>query len=178
MMWSLTAFSLVFVYIFLAERMIHLDYLTGTWSRHSFEFFISHRFKGNSTKMLGIIYVDIDGLKQINDAHGHAEGDEALKTAVNIIKRIVRKSDIVARLGGDEFAVVLNIEGVSKDMLENTIRRIDSALTEYNDGSGKPYALQCSFGADMFSPGDSSLEEFMHGIDTMMYRSKRQKKQD
>lgn len=178
LMWSCSAFSMIIVYIFLAERMIHLDYLTGTWSRHSFDFFISQRVKHNSSEKLGIIYVDIDDLKRINDEYGHGEGDFALKTVIRIIKTVIRRSDIIARLGGDEFAVVLNCEDGSQDMLEHTIRRIETALVTYNQESGKPYTLQCSFGADVFCPEACSIEQFMHSVDSMMYNSKKLKKPD
>ncbi len=178
LMWSCSAFSLILVYIFLEERMIHLDYLTGAWSRHSFDHFISQRIKQNSSEKLGIIYIDIDELKNINDKYGHAEGDAALKTVIRIIKSIIRKGDIVARLGGDEFAVILNFENGSREMLENTIKRIDAAFTEHNLDTGQPYTLKCSYGADIFSPESCSIEEFMHGIDTMMYNSKKLKRLD
>lgn len=178
LMWSCTAFSMIIVYIFLAERMVHLDYLTGTWNRHSFEHYISQRVKQKSGDKLGIIYIDIDGLKNINDVYGHAEGDTALKTAINIIKGAIRKGDVISRLGGDEFAIILNFEDGNRELLENTIKRIEEALADYNQTSGKTYTLQCSFGADVFCPENCSLEQFMHGIDVMMYDSKKQKKSD
>lgn len=176
LMWSCSAFSMVIVYILLAERMVHLDYLTGTWSRQSFDYFLSQRIKHNSSGKLGIIYVDIDDLKHINDDHGHAEGDAALKAVISSIKSVIRRNDIISRLGGDEFAVVLNCEDCTQEMLEHTIGRIEAALVVYNHESGKPYSLQCSFGADIFNPDTCSLEQFMHSIDTMMYNSKKQKK--
>lgn len=176
LMWSCSAFSMVIVYIFLAERMVHLDYLTGTWSRHSFDYFISQRIKQDGGGKLGVLYMDIDDLKRINDDYGHAEGDAALKAVIKIIKSVIRRNDIIARLGGDEFVIVLNVENCSQEMLEHTVWRIENALAKYNEDSVKPYSLQCSFGADLFSPGECSLEQFMHRIDTMMYRSKQQKK--
>lgn len=178
LMWSCSAFSMIIVYIFLQERMVHLDFLTGTWSRHSFEYFISQRIKQNSSEKLGIIYIDIDDLKRINDDYGHAEGDFALKTVIGIIKNTIRRSDIVSRLGGDEFAVVLNCEDGSKEILERTIERIEATLALYNQESDKPYKLQCSYGSDVFHPEECSLEQFMHHIDTMMYNSKKLKKPD
>ena len=178
LMWSCTAFSLIIVYIFLEERMIHLDYLTGTWNRYSFDFFISQRIKQNSTEKLGIIYVDIDGLKKINDEYGHAEGDVALKTVVGLVRGVIRRSDVIARLGGDEFAVILNFDDGSKDMLDSKIKGIEASMAAYNQQSGKPYSLQCSFGADVFCPDNCSIEQFMHSIDTMMYSSKKQKRTD
>jgi diguanylate cyclase (GGDEF)-like protein len=175
LMWSCSAFSLIIVYIFLEERTVHLDYLTGSWTRLSFDRFISNRIRQNDGDRFGIIYVDIDGLKRINDEYGHAEGDEALKTLIRIIKMTTRRNDIVARLGGDEFAIVLNTEDGSQDMMSSTVNRIEAALGVFNQESVKPYKLQCSFGADVFNPGSCSLEQFMHHIDVMMYNSKKHK---
>ena len=52
-----------------------------------------------------LIFIDLDGMKQINDLYGHQEGDNALKDTANILKNTFRETDIIARIGGDEFAV-------------------------------------------------------------------------
>jgi diguanylate cyclase (GGDEF)-like protein len=135
LMLSGTAFSLVIVYIFLQQRMVHLDPLTGAWNRQSFDYYISQRLRQKDRKAFALIYLDIDWLKRINDQYGHAEGDFAIKTAIAIIKGIIRKSDIVARVGGDEFIIVL--DAATKDTLEKTIRRISAAFAEYNAASEK-----------------------------------------
>ncbi|MEN6351395.1 MAG: diguanylate cyclase [Syntrophomonas sp.] len=173
LIWSCTAFSFVIVYIFLQQRMIQLDALTGVWSRGSFDYYISQRLLHKNEDKLGFIYFDIDGLKNINDTYGHVEGDYAIKTSIAIVKRAIRKKDIVVRMGGDEFVIIMDCE-VNKD-LEKTIERIKAAFWQYNNDSEKCYKLECSFGADIFNSDFSSIEQFLRHIDNLMYENKKQK---
>jgi diguanylate cyclase (GGDEF)-like protein len=178
LMWSTTAFSLIIVYILLKDRMVHLDYLTGTWDRQTFEHFLSRLSKAGNNEERAIIYIDIDDLKRINDEYGHIEGDHALKTAIGIVRSAIRKNDMIARLGGDEFAVILNSEDCSRTALDTTVRRIEAAFEAHNTKSEKPYPLHCSLGADIFTPGKQSIKGFMAGIDARMYEHKKNKKPD
>ncbi|MFX4263511.1 diguanylate cyclase domain-containing protein [Pelotomaculum propionicicum] len=173
LMWSGTAYSLVIVYIFLQQRMVHLDALTGVWNRGSFDYYISQRLKQKNNDKFGVIYFDIDGLKNINDSYGHVEGDLAIKTSIAIIQRVIRKNDIIVRMGGDEFLIILDCE--SNVDLEKTINRINASFSEHNKNSGKSYKLECSFGADIYSSEYSSIEQFLRHVDNLMYENKREK---
>lgn len=173
LMWSGAAYSLVIVYIFLQQRMVHLDALTGVWNRGSFDYYISQRTNQENNDKLGFIYFDIDDLKNINDSYGHVEGDLAIKAVIEIIKRAIRKSDIVVRMGGDEFLIILDCE--SNADLEKTIKRINEAFSEHNKNSGKSYKLECSFGADIFNSEYSSIDQFLRHVDNLMYENKRDK---
>lgn len=173
LMWSSTAFSLTIVYIFLQQRMIHLDGLTGAWTRESLDYHISRRIRRGMNAEFGAIYMDLDGLKQINDQYGHAEGDYAIKTTILIIKTLLRKTDIIARVGGDEFIIIVNCQSIG--VLEKLIERIKAKLIDHNARAGKEYKLECSFGADIFRASNSSIEQFMHEIDHLMYNDKRRK---
>ncbi len=173
LMWSGTAYSLVIVYIFLQQRMVHLDALTGVWSRGSFDYYISQRLKQKNNDKFGVIYFDIDRLKNINDSYGHVEGDLAIKTSIAIIKNVIRKNDIIVRMGGDEFLIILDFE--SNADLEKTINRINASFSEHNKNSGKGYKLECSFGADIFNSDYSSIEQFLRHVDNLMYENKRDK---
>ncbi len=108
LMWSTTAFSMVIVYNFIKERMIQLDGLTGAWTRLSFDYYMAQLHKNGSLEGVGAIFIDVDGLKQINDQHGHLEGDFVLKTSVGLIKNALRKTDVIGRFGGDEFVVIFH----------------------------------------------------------------------
>src|SRR5260370_3764385 len=78
-----------------------------------------------SNRGMRVFFVDVDGLKHINDSFGHAEGDRALRRAAEALERTFRDSDVIARLGGDEFAVLaIDASGQS----ETTIR---TRLSEY-----------------------------------------------
>lgn len=174
LMWSSTAFSLVIVYIYLQQRMVHLDSLTGTWTRGSFDYHISQRIKQKNFEKFGIIYVDIDGLKEINDRLGHAEGDYAIKTSIELIKSVMEKNDIIARIGGDEFVIVVDCD--SNEMLDRKIEKMNFRFLQYNDNSDKSYRLGCSFGADIFDSRYNSIEQFLHHVDNLMYSNKNIKK--
>lgn len=174
LMWSSTAFALVVMFSYLQQRMVHLDYLTGVWSRGSFEFYIKKRLSDHDSDKLGIIYCDIDKLKEINDDYGHFEGDLAIKTATKIFKNSIRKTDIIVRMGGDEFIIVL--ESVTADILESTLDRINKAFEDYNQISNKKYELSCSFGSDILNSNFDTIEQFIHHVDILMYENKKSKK--
>lgn len=173
-MWSSTAFALVVMFSYLQQRMVHLDYLTGVWSRGSFEFYIRKRLADQSSEKLGVIYCDIDGLKEINDVYGHLEGDAAIKAATKIIQNSIRKTDIIVRMGGDEFIIILECE--TAGILHATLERIDDAFLDYNYTSQKSYELSCSFGSDMLNSDYETIEQFIHHVDKLMYENKRSKK--
>lgn len=173
-MWSSSAFSLVIIYIFLQQRMIHLDSLTGAWTRESFNNYIPQRMKQSAEDKFGIIYLDLDGLKQINDEYGHLEGDSAIKSAVQLLKSVLRKKDIIARLGGDEFVIIVDCD--TNEFLNELIEKINTRFTQYNEESVKKYKLECSIGADIYSNNYNSVEQFLHHVDNLMYSNKRMKK--
>lgn len=175
LLWSSTAFSLIILYIYLQQRIVHLDYLTGVWTKGYFVYYIENFLIQNKNKKIGIIYCDMDDFKSINDIFGHLEGDRAIIATTNIIKNAIQKNDIVVRMGGDEFAIILQ-EGSPK-VLEETILSIQNAFIEYNSYSNKGYKLECSVGADIFNMEYFKIEEFLHHLDCLMYENKRSKKE-
>lgn len=174
LMWSCSAFSLILVYIFLQQRMVHLDKLTGAWSRESFENYIAQRVKQEKSAPFGVVYVDMDELKQINDQYGHLEGDYALQKSVDLIKSVLQKKGIIARAGGDEFYILLDCN--SKKELDAFMEQINVSFLNYNLNSGKVYTLECSLGAELFSSNYSSIEQFINYVDHLMYTNKNEKK--
>ncbi len=173
LVWSSTAFCLVFIYNYLQQRMIQLDKLTGAWTKDSLNYYIKQSIKNNSVLKLGIVFLDLDGLKQINDRYGHMEGDCALKTFIELIKSTLRKTDIVSRFGGDEFILVIHCE--TMDGLESAISRINTVFGEYNETSAKEYRLEFSYGADIFNESFGSLDQFLLHVDKLMYENKKSK---
>jgi diguanylate cyclase (GGDEF)-like protein len=173
--WASSAGALTLMYIYLQERMVQTDSQTGAWTRHSFENSVIQKLKNNNQKTFGIAYADIDNLKSINDDYGHAEGDEAIKATVRIIQSILRKGDAVARLGGDEFAILLELS--TQEEIRAVLERIRTAITEYNETSGKKYTLSLSIGADIVGRStENSVEEIVSRVDQLMYADKRHKK--
>lgn len=121
-----------------------------------------------------VIFVDLDGLKDINDTFGHAEGDRALIETANVLKRSMRDSDVKARIGGDEF-VGLAINA-SEQSLTPIRSRIEHALKSINRERMLPYEL--TFSTGIFhcpADGQSSIDELLARADALMYEDKRRK---
>jgi diguanylate cyclase (GGDEF)-like protein len=175
LMWSTTAFALIIMHSYLQQRMVQLDYLTGVWSRGSFDFYIKNRMKQRSNVKLGIVYCDMDGLKEINDKYGHKEGDYVIKTMTQIIRKTIRKTDIIVRMGGDEFIIVLECN--TKEILSKILEKLELAFHQYNETSNRNYKISCSFGADILNQDSQSIEQFLHHVDSLMYTNKKIKKE-
>ena len=93
-----------------AIRLLQLsqhDALTGLLNRAGFEAWLDERMRAGAGPLLGLLYIDLDHFKPVNDQHGHPAGDAVLQMFAQRVQGLVRPSDAVARLGGDEFAVVL-----------------------------------------------------------------------
>ena len=117
-----------------------------------------------------MLYVDVDGLKQINDSFGHKAGDEALIYVAALLVAGVRKSDYVARLGGDEFGILL--ERADDDSARETAARLGSQVADCEfcyDGSCLP--LSVAIGVSLIGRGDTR-EAVMERADQAMYREK------
>ncbi|MDX2235994.1 MAG: GGDEF domain-containing protein [Hyphomonadaceae bacterium] len=93
-----------------AETLADRDALTNTLNRRAFMREL-HRTLSTAERYgtpAAVLYIDLDGFKRINDGHGHAAGDAALKHVARLLRDQLRESDIVGRIGGDEFAIILN----------------------------------------------------------------------
>jgi diguanylate cyclase (GGDEF)-like protein len=171
LMWSSAAFALMFVYIYLQERLIHLDSLTTAWTRKSFDYYISKRIRQKNIDPFGGVYFDIDHLKNINDQYGHLEGDQAINEIINRVRGVMNSNEIVARLGGDEFIIIS--PGKDKSRLKNLIQDIELSLSVFNENKEKPYSLSCSYGYGIYSEEFKSIDQFLRFIDQKMYQSKK-----
>ncbi len=129
---------------------------------------------GNYGKKAIAIYADMDSLKVINDEFGHDEGDFSLKLIAQALSNSFRKSDVVARMGGDEFAAFAI---VNRDDFPNLIKaRIQSALAELNEDSGKPYYVGISIGtAEFMIRENTNVEEMLTRADEKLYLEKKNK---
>src|SRR5215210_6512003 len=117
-----------------------------------------------------MLFVDLDGLKMINDTFGHRAGDGALIQVADLLAKGVRRSDIVARIGGDEFAVLL--ESASEDSAHETAARLENLISgcEFeHDGDALPFSV--AIGVGMIDGGDSP-DAVMARADEEMYRRK------
>jgi diguanylate cyclase (GGDEF)-like protein len=122
---------------------------------------------GESAAML---FVDIDGLKRINDNFGHKAGDEALIHVASVLSQGVRKSDCVARLGGDEFGILL--AHASDESARETARRLTERIqADEMSCDGNVLPLGVAIGVTMIAPNDTP-DEVIARADQAMYREK------
>jgi two-component system cell cycle response regulator len=160
------------------KQLTMIDDLTGLYNRRSFFEFAEHHVKlaTRSKRPLLLIMADVDGLKQINDTHGHQEGDLALIKTASLLKGTFRASDIVSRIGGDEFAMLVIEAGM--DTLEDIAARLTRNLKELNLTTELPFTISLSMGTAMFDPGKpSTFKELLLQADKAMYQHKKQKEE-
>lgn len=123
-----------------------------------------------------MLFIDVDGLKGINDTYGHDEGDCALKLAAEALKSTFRGSDIVARFGGDEFVAFL--PGCPGDFADRILDRLETKTRALSADSQKPYRLSLCVGAVEFDPAvPASLDEMIKEADRRMYGARRMRRQ-
>lgn len=172
LMWPSVAFSLVILFIFLEQRLVRVDSLTGAWTRESFEYYVSRRQKSQAP--FGLVYLDLDGLKEINDGFGHHEGDSALKAVADAVKRTLGPDDFIVRLGGDEFLAF--VDGATSASLVAVVDAARANIDRYNASAQKPYRVSASFGYDVRNPGFAEAGDFVRHVDRLMYEGKNRKR--
>jgi diguanylate cyclase (GGDEF)-like protein len=117
-----------------------------------------------------VVYLDIDGMKRINDSHGHGAGDAALKHVAEVLLRDVRSSDIVGRLGGDEFGIILAQADAQAAATKAAVlaKAVESEAISWQDVTLK---LKVSYGTYTFAGGEG-VDEALSAADRAMYAQK------
>ncbi len=149
------------------------DELTGLSNRRGFTLLAEHEVKlaHRIKRTMLLFFCDVDHLKTINDTHGHAQGDQALKEVSAILKKNFREVDILARFGGDEF-VILAVDA-SLESAKNMTNRIQATLEARNQQCDLPYHLTLSLGVARYDPEDPcTLSELIAEADGLMYSQK------
>jgi len=152
------------------------DDLTGFYNRRGFLLLAEQQKKTAERQKKGfsVFFADLNGLKKINDTHGHEAGDTALVDIARIFERVFRTSDILARLGGDEFAIIA-IQCNEKEQAV-LIDRLHAHLQAHNTRKERPYELGVSVGAvyfDPLSPSPVSIKELLAAADKRLYEVKK-----
>lgn len=163
------------------EELVELsstDALTGLLNRRSFDQELEKRYAQRPDRRGGaaLFFIDLDNFKQVNDRHGHKQGDLALIALSRILREHTRGRDLVARLGGDEFA--LFIEGITPAAAEHKGRELLRAgreLEAYSGGPDAPLGLSIGIAA-CDREGRESLGGLVERADRSMYRVKRRGK--
>ncbi|MEV4413187.1 diguanylate cyclase [Catellatospora sp. NPDC049609] len=175
----LTAFADITSERQMAEELRQLsviDELTGVNNRRGF--LIAARTElaraRRTRRSCVLLFIDLDGLKRINDNFGHGAGDDALRCTATLLRANIRRRDVLGRVGGDEFCVLL-AEADPRNDVEVWARRLREQVARHNATTDEPYRLAVTVGATAFdhdTPG--TIEDLMERADAAMYQARQQ----
>ncbi|MCW5873683.1 MAG: diguanylate cyclase [Anaerolineales bacterium] len=152
------------------------DALTGLYNRSMFSEILPRAIERakRSNRKMGIIFIDLDGFKKVNDIHGHHTGDEVLKSVAKRLGSTVRGVDAVARLGGDEFAVIVEYL-VGHSDAQQVANAIEAVLSEPYTIEQQMIHIGASTGVSLYPDDTTSPTELLTTSDMRMYKAKRKK---
>ncbi len=156
------------------EKLVHVsnhDALTKVYNRTFYESELERLGKSRRYPV-GVIIIDLDGLKATNDTYGHAAGDKMIIKAANVLHDAVRADDLIARIGGDEFAILL--PETSAEALGDAEQRIMKAVEQSNE-TGDGFTLKLSLGTALAETKEKLLGS-VRLADKNMYHNKASKK--
>ena len=159
------------------RQLAYFDELTGIASRAYFYQHTSNLIKGalRRSEQFSLLYLDLDGFKDINDSLGHDAGDELLKIIAKRLQQLLRDSDFVARLGGDEFCILVdNIKDQydAADVSERCLKEINQLIT-LGQHKLRP---RCSIGIAHYPEDGNDLQALLKAADSAMYAAKEEGK--
>jgi diguanylate cyclase (GGDEF)-like protein len=155
------------------QRQSMLDELTGIGNRRAFYALSEEVLKiaRRDHLSLALFFVDLDGLKDINDVYGHTAGDRALQAVAHVLSATFRESDVLSRIGGDEFLALARI-AAPRD-LKIVRGRVDDALADFNRTSSLPFRVSVSVGSVLVDAATANNMDAMIGAaDAAMYEEK------
>jgi diguanylate cyclase (GGDEF)-like protein/PAS domain S-box-containing protein len=154
-------------------HLAHHDPLTGLFNRHRFQEELKSRLA--QLRRYGtrgaILYLDVDGLKAVNDRLGHQAGDAFLFSLAALLRERLREVDVVARLGGDEFAVLLSPPDT--DQAQTVARRLLQAIRQHTAMvAGQPVSCTVSIGIALFPQHGVTVDDILANADLALYQAK------
>ena len=155
------------------------DAMTGIFNRRTDFEKLAQLYKSTEKNKseISVCFIDINGLKDVNDYLGHDVGDELIITITNGIKNKIRVNDFVARLGGDEFLIIF--EGLDEAGAEAVWQRIVEEFEQINDTENRRYLISASHGIETFNGGSNEyIDTIINQADEKMYREKKIIKKD
>lgn len=155
---------------YISER----DIMTNAFNRHAGIAFLKKTYLDSTKnkKTMAISYIDINGLKDVNDNLGHDVGDELILTVAEVIKNSIRENDFMIRYGGDEFVLVFT--DVDSEITERIWSRINHQLNQINETGNRNYLISISYGVRITKTESlETIENIVKDADTQMYNHKR-----
>lgn len=158
------------------EQLALTDELTGLRNRRGFLLLADQalRMARRTRAKCALVYVDLDGLKRVNDTRGHAAGDALIADAAKVLDHVFRESDVVARVGGDEFAVFAVLD--EHDGAEAVNSRLKAAIDRFNAQAVPTMRVSMSVGIEELPcQSDTPLDALLSRADRAMYERKRKR---
>jgi diguanylate cyclase (GGDEF)-like protein len=160
------------------RRLATVDELTGLANRRGFLAVAEHQLRLTTRvrEPVALLFLDVDDLKPVNDAYGHATGDEMLREMAEIMVSTFRDADLVARVGGDEFCVLLATR--EDPGAKIALGRLHEVTARRNLEPDRMYRIGFSVGLTEFDPDNpASIDTLMDDADGLMYEEKRAKRE-
>lgn len=154
------------------RQLAFIDELTGLPSRAQFYQNLERLIKlsGRHGRRFGLLYIDLDNFKGVNDSLGHDAGDELLKVIAARLESICRETDFVARLSGDEFCILVG--DISGDYTANIAQRCLKAVSQPIELFGRKHTPACTIGIAYYPDNGESLAALVKAADTSLYAAK------
>jgi diguanylate cyclase (GGDEF)-like protein/PAS domain S-box-containing protein len=155
------------------SSMAYLDSLTGLPNRLLLNDRLDHAIAAaqRSRRSVGVLFLDLDHFKTINDTYGHHVGDQLLRELAERIRRCIREIDTVSRLGGDEFVIVLPDIRAQADA-GNVARKILQALAQAYSIDGNEIVVTPTVGISLYPQDGTNADSLLRNADTAMYQAK------
>ena len=153
--------------------LAHYDSLTGLPNRHTFDAKLNEMRQRarDYGHQLSVLFIDLDGFKNINDTLGHEAGDELLREVANCLTSCLEQGDFCARFGGDEFAVI-HMSADARRSAQVLAETIIAAVSDGHTAAGHQVHVGASVGIALFSGGDNNVSNLLKHADLAMYRAK------
>jgi diguanylate cyclase (GGDEF)-like protein len=156
------------------RRLSVIDELTGINNRRGFLLAARTRLADLQRDGCGavLLFADLDGLKTINDKHGHGVGDQAIRDAAGLLSVNTPHADVLGRIGGDEFCVLL-ADSAAANGITGRVRRLHAQAELFNGSNRRAYQISFAVGSSMFDHAPDTLDELMRRADQDIYRARK-----
>lgn len=173
LIWICMTLSIFIIFVNIQNKQLLIDKLTGVYNRYYLEYRLDYTMKNlDEGSDLYVLMVDIDRFKNINDSHGHLEGDLAIKAVASCLCQACKKQGDVARYGGDEFLIMYKCK--KDNDISTLIDSIKSAVADMNLKNYLPFQIEISVGYCKFDVESiEDISSFVEKADEQMYINKK-----